>query len=106
MWEDTFDRAAPDYDAPELWFLDDAAAALAEAVGIETGERVLDVATGTGKLAAAATEGVGRAVSWWASTSLGACCGRRVGTWRTRERRSCRAMRPRSRCVTARSISR
>jgi ubiquinone/menaquinone biosynthesis C-methylase UbiE len=59
MWEDTFDRAAPDYDAPELWFLDDAAAVLAEAVGIETGERVLDVATGTGKLAASATAGVG-----------------------------------------------
>jgi ubiquinone/menaquinone biosynthesis C-methylase UbiE len=59
MWEDTFDRAAPDYDAPELWFLDDAAAALAEAVGIETCERVLDVATGTGKLAALATAGVG-----------------------------------------------
>ncbi len=59
MWEDTFDRAAPDYDAPELSFLDDAAAALAEAAGIQAGERVLDVATGTGKLAASAAREVG-----------------------------------------------
>jgi SAM-dependent methyltransferase len=54
VWEDTFDRAAGDYDGPALRFLDHAARTLVDDARIASGDRVLDLATGTGKVAASA----------------------------------------------------
>jgi len=54
MWGGTFDRAAEGYDAAPLAFFDEAAAALVRALDLAPGSRVVDAATGTGKVAAAA----------------------------------------------------
>jgi ubiquinone/menaquinone biosynthesis C-methylase UbiE len=51
MWNDVFDLAADTYDEPPLRFFDHQADRLVRAAGLRAGERVLDVATGTGKVA-------------------------------------------------------
>jgi ubiquinone/menaquinone biosynthesis C-methylase UbiE len=59
VWSETFDRAADSYDSPVLRFFDINAAALARAVPLPSGAVILDVATGTGKVAVAAAEAGG-----------------------------------------------
>ncbi len=54
-----FDLASPTYDDAPLRFMDHHAQALVGAAEIVPGMRVLDVATGTGKVALLAAEGVG-----------------------------------------------
>lgn len=52
----TFDTVAPGYDRPALRFFHDSAARMAGQLRLTGGERVLDVATGTGAVALALAE--------------------------------------------------
>jgi SAM-dependent methyltransferase len=61
MWNEVFDDAAHDYDDPALRFFDLGAEALLERTVIGAADRVLDVATGTGKVAAHVRATHGRA---------------------------------------------
>lgn len=63
MWSETFDRAADSYDDRSLRFFDPGAEALVRAAELRPGQRVLDVATGTGKVAALVARAVGRSGS-------------------------------------------
>ncbi|MBA3363020.1 MAG: class I SAM-dependent methyltransferase [Actinobacteria bacterium] len=63
MWSETFDRAADSYDDRPLRFFDLGAEALVRAAELRPGQRVLDVATGTGKVAALVATVVGRSGS-------------------------------------------
>lgn len=63
MWSETFDRAADSYDDRSLRFFDLGAEALVRAAELRPGQRVLDVATGTGKVAALVARAVGRSGS-------------------------------------------
>jgi ubiquinone/menaquinone biosynthesis C-methylase UbiE len=60
-WSETFDQAAGAYDDPSLRFFDLGARALIDAAGLREGWRVLDVATGTGKVAGQVARAVGAA---------------------------------------------
>lgn len=58
-WAAVFDHAADSYDREQLSFFDAHANALVAQIGVRSGERVLDVATGTGKVAMRAAAAVG-----------------------------------------------
>ena len=58
-WAAVFDGAADSYDLAPLSFFDVHADALVRELGLRPGSRVLDVATGTGKVAARAAAAVG-----------------------------------------------
>lgn len=51
--EKTFDTVAEGYDHPSLSWFDQTATAITEVAGIQTDERVLDIACGTGKVTTA-----------------------------------------------------
>jgi len=55
----TYNMAAPGYDKPALRFFPSCARRLVEAVGLRAGQKVLDVATGTGAAGLAAAQRVG-----------------------------------------------
>src|SRR5919106_2840987 len=59
MWSETFDRAADSYDDPSLRFFDRGAEALVRAADLAPSQRVLDLATGTGKVAGRVASVVG-----------------------------------------------
>lgn len=59
MWGEVFDRASDTYDASPLRFFDVHAAAMVREAEIPAGAHVLDVATGTGKVAAEAARAAG-----------------------------------------------
>lgn len=58
-WAAVFDHAADSYDREQLSFFDAHADSLIAQIGPRPGERVLDVATGTGKVALRAADAVG-----------------------------------------------
>jgi ubiquinone/menaquinone biosynthesis C-methylase UbiE len=59
VWEEVFDLSAGSYDDPALRFFDLNASALVAQVDVPVGASVLDVATGTGKVALEAARAVG-----------------------------------------------
>jgi len=59
VWAEVFDRAADSYDLAPLSFFDVHADAIVRELVIRPGSRVLDVATGTGKVAARAAAAAG-----------------------------------------------
>jgi SAM-dependent methyltransferase len=59
LWAEVFDLSADSYDHPALRFFDLNARALVREVGLPAGAAVLDVATGTGKVAVEAAHVVG-----------------------------------------------
>ena len=84
-----FDRLASDYDVAGPGCFAYFGQRLVATVGIEPGQRVLDVATGRGAVLFPAAEGVGRGArlsgSIW-PTRWCACCARRwrVAAWQRR----------------------
>lgn len=58
-WAAIFDQAADSYDREQLSFFDAHADAIVAGIGLRPGDRMLDVATGTGKVAVRAAAAVG-----------------------------------------------